>query len=103
MFASSGGDISQVLILRAIGLGDFLTGVPAYRGLRQAFPEARITLAAPAVLEPLALLTGAIDRIVPVNGLASSRRYSRRPTSLSTCTAQARKASGTYSQPVRAG
>jgi ADP-heptose:LPS heptosyltransferase len=68
MFASS-GDISQVLILRAIGLGDFLTGVPAYRGLRQAFPEARITLAAPAVLEPLALLTGAIDRIVPVNGL----------------------------------
>jgi ADP-heptose:LPS heptosyltransferase len=68
MFASS-GDISEVLILRAIGLGDFLTGVPAYRGLRQAFPEARITLAAPAVLEPLALLTGAIDRIVPVNGL----------------------------------
>ena len=63
------GRVSTVLILRAIGLGDFLTAVPAYRGLRQAFPEATITLAAPAVLEPLARLTGAIDRVLPVNGL----------------------------------
>jgi ADP-heptose:LPS heptosyltransferase len=63
------GRVSTVLVLRAIGLGDFLTAVPAYRGLRQAFPEATITLAAPAVLEPLARLTGAIDRLLPVNGL----------------------------------
>jgi ADP-heptose:LPS heptosyltransferase len=62
-------DVSDVLILRAIGLGDFLTAVPAYRGLRQRFPQATITLAAPAVLEPLARLTGAIDRLLPVNGL----------------------------------
>jgi ADP-heptose:LPS heptosyltransferase len=59
----------NVLILRALGLGDFLTAVPAYRGLRQAFQEATITLAAPAALEPLAALTGAIDRLRPVNGL----------------------------------
>ena len=59
----------SVLILRALGLGDFLTAVPAYRGLRQAFRDATITLAAPAALEPLAALTGAIDRLVPVDGL----------------------------------
>ena len=34
-------DVSDVLILRAIGLGDFLTAVPAYRGLRQKFPVRR--------------------------------------------------------------
>jgi ADP-heptose:LPS heptosyltransferase len=62
-------DVSDVLIIRAIGLGDFLTAVPAYGGLRQRFPQATITLAAPAVLEPLAGLTGAIDRLLPVNGL----------------------------------
>jgi ADP-heptose:LPS heptosyltransferase len=59
----------EILILRALGLGDFLTAVPAYRGLRRAFPDATITVAAPAVLEPLAMLTGAIDRLLPVNGL----------------------------------
>lgn len=66
---SKRAEVSNIVILRAIGLGDFLTAVPAYRGLRQAFPDARITLAAPAVLAPLALLTGAIDRMLPVNGL----------------------------------
>jgi ADP-heptose:LPS heptosyltransferase len=69
LVATTFGDVSDVLILRALGLGDFLTGVPAYRGLRQGFPEATITLAAPAALEPLARLTGAIDRLLSVNGL----------------------------------
>jgi ADP-heptose:LPS heptosyltransferase len=69
LVATTSGDVSDVLILRALGLGDFLTGVPAYRGLRHGFPEATITLAAPAALEPLARLTGAIDRLLPVNGV----------------------------------
>jgi ADP-heptose:LPS heptosyltransferase len=73
------GDVSDVLILRALGLGDFLTGVPAYRGLRRAFPDVTITLAAPTALEPLARLTGAIDRVLPVNGLGELTHVSPPP------------------------
>jgi ADP-heptose:LPS heptosyltransferase len=57
--------VRHVLILRALGLGDFLTGVPAYRALRSAYRDAMLTLAAPAYLEPLVSLTGAIDRLLP--------------------------------------
>jgi ADP-heptose:LPS heptosyltransferase len=54
-----------VLLLRALGLGDFLTAVPAYRGLRRHFPGREIVLAAPAPLAALAGWTGAIDRVLP--------------------------------------
>ena len=56
-------------MLRALGLGDFLTGVPAYRALAEAFPEHRILLAAPPALRPLARLTGALDELVPCGPL----------------------------------
>jgi ADP-heptose:LPS heptosyltransferase len=58
-----------VVMLRALGLGDFLTGVPAYRALAAGFPGCEIVLAAPAVLAPLAALTGAIDRVLPAGEL----------------------------------
>ena len=61
--------VREVLVLRALGLGDFLTGVPAYRGLRRAFPDARLTLATPGSLAPLVPLVGAIDRLLPTEGL----------------------------------
>ena len=64
-----GPDVRHVLILRALGLGDFLTGVPAYRALRSAYPDALLTLAAPAYLEPLIGLTQALDRLHPTKGL----------------------------------
>jgi ADP-heptose:LPS heptosyltransferase len=59
----------SILILRALGLGDFLTGVPAYRAVRRAFPGHRIVLAAPAALMPLVPLAGAIDELRPTGEL----------------------------------
>ena len=60
----------SVVVLRALGIGDLATAVPALRGLRAARPTEEIVLAAPAWLEPLARLTGAVDRVLPVDGLA---------------------------------
>ncbi|WP_225827411.1 glycosyltransferase family 9 protein [Streptomyces naphthomycinicus] len=54
-----------VLVLRALGLGDLLAGVPALRGVRRAFPRHRIVLAQPPVLTELALATGAVDAVLP--------------------------------------
>jgi len=57
------------VVLRALGLGDFLTGLPALRALAAAFPHHHRVLAAPAPLAGLAALSGAVDRLVPVDTL----------------------------------
>jgi ADP-heptose:LPS heptosyltransferase len=69
----------SVLVLRALGIGDLATAVPALRGLRAARPTEEIVLAAPAWLEPLARLTGAVDRVLPVDGLDVPRIPFRGP------------------------
>jgi ADP-heptose:LPS heptosyltransferase len=59
----------RLVVLRALGLGDFLTAVPALRALAAAFPDHRRLLVAPGWIGPLAaLLDGAVDEVVDVEG-----------------------------------
>jgi ADP-heptose:LPS heptosyltransferase len=58
-----------ILVLRALGVGDLVTVVPALRGLRAAAPDAELVLAAPRWLAPLVDLVGGVDRLVAVSGL----------------------------------
>lgn len=59
----------SVVVLRALGLGDFLTGVPAYRALADAYPEHGLVLAAPRAIEPLARRCGAVHAVAHTPGL----------------------------------
>ncbi|GAA3786069.1 glycosyltransferase family 9 protein [Micromonospora maritima] len=58
----------MILVLRALGVGDLATAVPALRGLRAGLPGRELVLAAPAWLAPLVALTGAVDRVLPTDG-----------------------------------
>lgn len=58
-----------LIALRALKLGDFLTGLPALRALQRAFPEHTTMLLAPNWLEELATFVGATDLFWPHPGL----------------------------------
>ncbi len=57
------------VVLRPLGLGDLLTGVPAIRGIRAAVPDHHLVLATTAALAPLAALVDAVDEVLPAREL----------------------------------
>jgi ADP-heptose:LPS heptosyltransferase len=57
------------VVLRPLGLGDLLTGVPAMRAVRAAVPGHHIVLATTAALEPLARLIDVVDEVLPAREL----------------------------------
>ncbi|GGM45333.1 hypothetical protein GCM10011608_32640 [Micromonospora sonchi] len=59
----------MILALRALGVGDLATAVPALRALRAAHPGQELALAAPTWLGPLVELVGGVDRLLPTAGL----------------------------------
>ncbi len=69
-----------ILVLRALGLGDLLTGIPALRGMRRAYPDAHIVLATPERFCTLAMLSGAVDEVDPTPGLGQLRPRREPPT-----------------------
>lgn len=54
----------RLVVLRALGLGDLLTGVPALRALARAFADHERVLLAPAALRPLVALMGDAVHVV---------------------------------------
>lgn len=46
----------RIVVLRALGIGDLLTALPALRALARTYAHAHITLVAPAALDPLVRL-----------------------------------------------
>ncbi|MDT0265832.1 glycosyltransferase family 9 protein [Streptomyces sp. DSM 44915] len=57
--------MSRVLVLRALGLGDLLTAVPALRAVRRSFPAHRLLLAAPESLAGAVAALDCVDELVP--------------------------------------
>lgn len=67
--AAEWADAPVVLALRALGLGDALTGVPALRGLRRAYPDHRLLIACGPELGRWLTTLRVVDGVVPTHGL----------------------------------
>jgi ADP-heptose:LPS heptosyltransferase len=71
--------VKTALALRALGLGDFLTALPALRALRDGLPDHRLVLALPTALAPLARLAEIADEVVDARPLAPLTLLTRHP------------------------
>ncbi|HLL08473.1 MAG TPA: glycosyltransferase family 9 protein [Nocardioidaceae bacterium] len=67
------GRTGDVLVLRALGLGDALTGIAALRGVRRAWPERRLVLATGSGIGEWLRGLGVIDAVLTTSGLAPLR------------------------------
>ncbi|WP_280297773.1 glycosyltransferase family 9 protein [Nocardia neocaledoniensis] len=61
--------MAVILALRALGIGDLLTALPALRALRRARPDDRLVLAAPDALRPLLRYADCVDALHPTDDL----------------------------------
>jgi ADP-heptose:LPS heptosyltransferase len=59
-----------VLVLRALGLGDAVSGVAPLRGVRRAWPSGCIVLAAPEATGGWLRRLGLVDEVLPTTGLS---------------------------------
>jgi ADP-heptose:LPS heptosyltransferase len=59
----------ELVVLRALGLGDLLTGLPAIRALAEARDGRRLVLATTPAVAPLARLCRVADDVVPARPL----------------------------------
>ena len=66
---ASGRGRPRLLVLRALGLGDVLTGLPALRALADAFPSHHMIVAAPRRFAPLLVSQGGADKVADHCGL----------------------------------
>lgn len=69
----------RLVVLRCLGLGDLLTGVPALRALAAAFPEHHRVLVVPAPLHALATHLGVVDDVSHAEPLGRLDRRWRGP------------------------
>ncbi|GAA4659408.1 glycosyltransferase family 9 protein [Kineococcus glutinatus] len=67
------GAAGDVLVLRALGLGDLLTGVAPLRGVRRRWPGHRVVLAAPAAIGEFLQRRGVVDAVLVTSGLRPLR------------------------------
>ncbi|SFE05405.1 glycosyltransferase family 9 protein [Blastococcus tunisiensis] len=67
--SGAGDGVPVALVLRPLGLGDLLTGVPALRAIRAAVPGHHLVLATTTALRPLAELIDAVDEVLPAREL----------------------------------
>ncbi len=59
--------VRRILAVKVDHIGDFVTALPAFRRLKQHFPNARLDVLAASAANSLAALEPAIDRIVEFN------------------------------------